>query len=518
MNYKTAVNITGFLVLFFLITIFYQAHLYLSLQQINGIIDHASYLDRMNIAVGVLIVTLLADLFILRAVEQALQKDEELNKKNLKNLQMLNDFYTILQETKGIKNISNVSLEFISKQLAASSASMYISNYKNMKMQLLGVYNRNINSSTKIIDMYAGVIGEAFSTGKIKMLDTKTVKIFAIPLIDNRKIIGVIELKFYSEISSLNLNQRQKTILKIITNTLIKELEDEQNQKYFKLIDKNVLLSSTNTNGEITFVSEAFCNATGYERKTLIGNTHQLLKHPDVTDNTFKGLWETIKCGKVWHKEIPNMKKDGSTYWAKTTVSPEFDFYGNIIGYDAIREDITDKKLIEKISITDSLTSLYNRRYFDKMFNKQINLAKRLNKTLIFGILDIDHFKQYNDTYGHQEGDETLKRVAVTIKKSLKRESDLVFRLGGEEFGILYFVEDEKDGDLIADNLRENIENLKIEHINNSASSYVTISCGLYIYKGENENTELIYKKADDLLYKAKQNGRNKVYTNIKKG
>ncbi|MEA3289138.1 MAG: sensor domain-containing diguanylate cyclase, partial [Campylobacterota bacterium] len=445
-----------------------------------------------------------------RKIEQKKIKED----KNIKNLELINDFYNILHFASGIKNISKVALEFISKQLNCYSASIYISNYKNMKLQLLGVYNRNIDKSTKIIDMYAGTIGEAFASKQIKTNIYKNRQVVAIPLIDNNKTIGVVELKFYSDIEEFKLNKQEKMVFKIITNVLLKEIEDEKNKKYFNLINKNVLLSSTNTDGEITFVSEAFCKATGYNKKELIGGTHQLLRDPDVDNKTFKGLWETIKSGKTWHKDIPNIKKDGSKYWAKTTITPEFDFYGNIIGYDAIREDITDKKLIEQISITDSLTSLYNRRYFDKMFIKQMNLAKRFSKTLIFGILDIDHFKQYNDTYGHQAGDETLKKVAKCLHGTLKREDDLVFRLGGEEFGVLYFVEEEKDGIAIAREINSNVEQLKIEHTKNSASSYVTISCGLYIYKGEDESTEQIYKKADDLLYKAKENGRNNIYFN----
>ena len=491
------VNISGFIALISFCVIFYQI------------------IPKSEITLYTFIFMVMIIFYFTRYFEKKVNKYEQQTILEIKDLKIVNKFYNILQSTKGIKDISNVSLEFLSKELDATCATLYISNHKNMKFQLLGVYNLNINTTPKIIDIYSGIKGEAFSSQKIKNYFSKDVNSFAIPLIDKYKTVGVIEVKFFNNIDKLQINEQQNTILKIITTTLVKELEDERNKKYFKLIDKNVLLSSTNTEGEITFVSDAFCKATGYDKKVLIGNTHQILRDSTIKNDVFKDMWKTIKNGKVWQKELPNIKKDGSIYWAKTTITPEFDFYGNIIGYDAIREDITDKKLIEKISITDALTSLYNRRYFDKTFKKQISLAKRIKKSLAFAILDIDHFKQYNDTYGHQAGDQTLKKVANSLSDTLKRDSDFVFRLGGEEFGILYFLEDNEDSSLIANSVIKNIENLKLEHINNSASSYVTISCGLYIYKGENEDCELIYKKADDLLYKAKQNGRNQVYLNI---
>ena len=514
MNYKLNINILSLLILSLVITIFYQADLYFSLKLDSALIDKNRYLQNMTFFMFLLIVISICILFVSRYFEKKIAISKKLNNKKIKELELINSFYKILQSANGIKKISKVSLKFISEHFEATSATIYIANYKNMKLQLLGAHNYNTKDSPKIIDMYAGVIGEAFSSQKIKRFTNYKITIFAIPLIDNRKTIGVIELKYFTDIKDLKLNDRENTILKIITNRLVKELEDEQNKKYFNLIDKYVLLTSTNTDGEITYASKAFCETSGYDKKSLIGNTHRILKHPDVPNKTFKELWNTIKKGNVWNKEIPNLKKDGTTYWAKTMISPEVDFFGNIIGYNAIREDITDKKLIEQISITDGLTSLYNRRHFDNLFKEKVNLAKRLKKKLAFCILDIDHFKQYNDTYGHQMGDTTLINVASSLQKSLKRESDLIFRLGGEEFGMLFFINDDKDGLFIANNVKKDIEELKIEHEKNSASKYVTVSIGLFICDGCDMDSETIYKITDDNLYKAKQTGRNQVYTN----
>ena len=129
--------------------------------------------------------------------------------------------------------------------------------------------------------------------------------------------------------------------------------------------------------------------------------------------------------------------------------------------------------------------------------------------------MDIDHFKQYNDTYGHQMGDDTLIKVAKCIKDSLNRDDDTCFRLGGEEFGILFKSSNKENALNFANIVRENIENLHIEHTGNSASSYVTISMGLICKKASDiEGDDIAYKQADDLLYKAKESGRNKVVAN----
>jgi diguanylate cyclase (GGDEF)-like protein/PAS domain S-box-containing protein len=259
-------------------------------------------------------------------------------------------------------------------------------------------------------------------------------------------------------------------------------------------------------------VSEEFCNLSQYPKEKLLGKTHRVLRHKDMPKEIFEDMWGTITKGEVWKGELKNRKKDGSFYWVSSVITPDCDINGNVIGYTALRHDITDRKKIEEIAITDGLTSLFNRRHFDAIFPQQLAIAKRSKKLLAFVLIDIDHFKQYNDTYGHQEGDVTLKLVATALKKTLNRTNDYTFRLGGEEFGLLYHIEHEEDGLTIANQAKVNVENLKIEHTGNSASKYVTISSGLYIIDLNDHSTlDDIYKKADDALYSAKQNGRNQV-------
>ncbi|EDZ62334.1 response regulator receiver (GGDEF/PAS/PAC domain) [Sulfurimonas gotlandica GD1] len=286
-------------------------------------------------------------------------------------------------------------------------------------------------------------------------------------------------------------------------------------KEYVRLVDKNIITSSTDLKGNITYASEAFAQISGYSKVELIGQSHSIVRHPDMPKSIYEDMWNTIKSGKTWSGEIKNRKKSGDYYWVKTSISPKYNNDNEHIGFTAIRQDISDKKMIEKISITDGLTNIYNRRHFDNLFPQIIKTSRRNNELVCFLIMDVDHFKQYNDTYGHQMGDGVLIDLATVLTNNLKRDDDYCFRLGGEEFGVLFKSDSKQKAEIIANKLRESIEDLKIEHKGNSASSFVTASVGLVCLKAQDIVDEAqVYKMADDLLYQAKENGRNKVCIN----
>jgi len=178
-----------------------------------------------------------------------------------------------------------------------------------------------------------------------------------------------------------------------------------------------------------------------------------------------------------------------------------------------LNKQLSDKVTeLETLSITDSMTGLYNRRHFEKVFVDEFNRAKRNNYRLVFAMLDVDHFKQYNDTYGHDNGDKVLIKIAEIMQKSTQRANEFAFRIGGEEFCIITSDMDDEVAFSFIDKLRLSIFDAKIEHSGNSASDYVTASFGVILIDNmENLTTEIIYKTADNALYKAKELGRNKI-------
>jgi len=159
----------------------------------------------------------------------------------------------------------------------------------------------------------------------------------------------------------------------------------------------------------------------------------------------------------------------------------------------------------------DALTGIHNRRFFNESMKRIISLLSRSNSLLSLLMIDIDFFKRYNDTYGHIEGDKCLKIVAQTLSKSITRSDDFVVRYGGEEFVVVLPNTDERGAQLIADKLLVNIRNRNIPHEQNDAAKCLTISIGATTGKVlHTHNVDDFVKKADELLYKSKQSGRNK--------
>jgi diguanylate cyclase (GGDEF)-like protein/PAS domain S-box-containing protein len=242
-----------------------------------------------------------------------------------------------------------------------------------------------------------------------------------------------------------------------------------------------VIISSTNKEGIIEEVSEAFCKISGYSKEELIGKSHNIVRHEDMSKEVYENMWKDLSAGKVWKGEIKNKNKKGDTYWVEAIIQPNYE-NDNFVGYTAIRTNITNKKIIEHLSITDELTQMYNRRYFNKIIEEELNRRKREKTFISFMMIDIDYFKKYNDTYGHQAGDKALQNIASVFKMSSKRSGDFVFRLGGEEFAMIFYAENKDKALDFATSIKEEIEGLKIEHKTSDVSEFITVSIGL-IYK-----------------------------------
>ena len=166
--------------------------------------------------------------------------------------------------------------------------------------------------------------------------------------------------------------------------------------------------------------------------------------------------------------------------------------------------------MLEKLSMYDGLTNIRNRRFFDETFEKTFSEIKRDKKSLAVLMIDIDFFKPYNDNYGHGQGDETLRKVAKALEKTIKRPTDFVARYGGEEFVIL-LKDINKDGvEAVANNLLNAVRELKITHEFSKIENYVTISIGASFYNSSSDITKLeLLLKADETLYNVKNSGRN---------
>lgn len=173
--------------------------------------------------------------------------------------------------------------------------------------------------------------------------------------------------------------------------------------------------------------------------------------------------------------------------------------------------ELANKRLQEMTRI-DGLTNIANRRCFEERYTEECMRSRREGSYLSMLLIDIDNFKPYNDNYGHQKGDQALIVIAQTLKNTLKRKTDIVARYGGEEFVALLPNTDSAGALVIGEQLRVAIQDLGIEHLHANAANVVTVSVGLYSHKVENINEcKNAIEKADQALYQAKDEGRNRV-------
>lgn len=171
---------------------------------------------------------------------------------------------------------------------------------------------------------------------------------------------------------------------------------------------------------------------------------------------------------------------------------------------------------LKMISIKDGLTGIANRRHFDEIMKKELKRSVRTKTELSLVLCDIDQFKLYNDSYGHQGGDDCLKSVAVAFAKVSNRPGDLAARYGGEEFAVILPETGSEGAKTVAETICKSIEALEIPHKVSTVSEYVTLSCGVASIKpGVNMDLETTIRElieaADRNLYKAKEAGRNQV-------
>ena len=293
----------------------------------------------------------------------------------------------------------------------------------------------------------------------------------------------------------------------------LKKLQTSLNDfaDYTNMIDNNIMMLSTSVDGAIISASNRFCTISGYTENELIGKHLDTLK-ADVEDKEiYENMMKSLAENKSWHGEFKNLSKTSNLYWLDVIVDAKLKD-NEVSSYNFIMHNITAQKQKEDMLYIDELTDTYNRKYFKDVFPRMIHNIKRNGGCVNFIILDIDDFKKYNELYGMAKADAALKKIAEKLKDSLRRPDDYCFRLGGDEFGLLYRSESEDEGYLYAQVLKKNIEMLKIKYEENKKYKVLTVSLGIVSRaKDRIQEEQEIYALTYEHLQKAKADGRNKV-------
>ncbi|MDH3354486.1 MAG: EAL domain-containing protein [Chromatiales bacterium] len=267
----------------------------------------------------------------------------------------------------------------------------------------------------------------------------------------------------------------------------------------------------TDSRGKILYVNNSFIEISGYSFQEVYGKSPSLLSAKLTPPGVYKELWETVLSGKTWAGELLNKRKNGQKYWERVSVKPLKDKSGKITNLLATKEDVTLKKNYEDELLFqanyDQLTNLPNRLLAMDRLKQSLNASQREDEVVALLMIDLDHFKNINDTLGHAVGDYVLVETASRFKLCV-REDDTVARLGGDEFLIIIpKIHNFHNAEIVAKKI---IKSLIKPFVHEGKELFVSPSIGVSITTAGNSQPDIMLRDADSAMYQAKKEGRNR--------
>lgn len=323
-------------------------------------------------------------------------------------------------------------------------------------------------------------------------------------------IIAIITFLLFSIALILPTLFRQKEMmqqLKLNENALKVSATVFQAHEAIMLIDSH---------RKILHVNQAFSDSMGYTDTDLSGAPVSFVYDKQQHDNSFyESYWDDIKQHGKWSGEFWNRKKNGDTFATRHTITAVSDEQNKVTHYVVFFSDITNEKLadkqVEQLAYFDPLTEMPNRRLLHQRLEHELSIAKRYHRIGVLLFLDLDRFKNINDSLGHSIGDDLLIQTAVRLQ-SLLRETDTAGRLGGDEFVILISAQDDSQAKALntARNIAKKItQTINIPYSIGKHELNISTSIGITLFNGIDATGEELIQKADTAMYQAKAAGRN---------
>lgn len=442
------------------------------------------------------------------------------------HLYLLNEIGRHLASGMQFVELAGLSVKLISERFGYPVVEVWISD-GGRQLSLLSDANRldplAADGNTALGDK--GLFVEALRTGQtIWVTDVSdeprhfkrfagTQSALSIPIISRGTAQGVLHIE---SLTSQPFHREDVTAMETVTSLLSHAMhglhlleQAKRSEEYLQAVLKasqDIAIISTDRQGYTITCSEGSERIFGYQPLEMRGRDILTLYTEESLVRGINDFLNGVTTDEIFKKDITELRRGDQHLFLNLRLHKVRNFRSSIIGFLAITRDITEtvrmeRKLLE-MSVTDELTGLFNQREFFNLLQREIEKFKRSQRPLSLCFFDLDKFKQYNDTYGHLEGDGVLKKVAEFIRKSIRQHLDLAFRYGGDEFTIIMSEVVPQKASLIAERIRSAVQ----EHFKKG----ITLSIGIApFYAGL--NLRQFVQTADQAMYQAKTKGGNRI-------
>lgn len=319
--------------------------------------------------------------------------------------------------------------------------------------------------------------------------------------------------------------QQKELLARITTHLTIRNLRralQASEVRYRSIVqDQTDLICRFTPDGGLTFVNAAYCRYVGKQAEAVWGTPFWSFILTDDRPKFQATLALLNQDTPVTSHECRGFRQNGQLRWQQWTLRSIFNNEGEVVEYQAVGQDITERKqaenalkeanqILEQLANIDGLTQVANRHHFEAKLIYSWQTSAQFQYPLSLILADIDYFKRFNDTYGHQAGDVCLRKIAEAINRAARRAADVVARYGGEEFAVILLNTDLEGANFVARAIQREVAYLQIKHERSKVADYVTLSLGIAtLVPSQTDTPTVLVEMADQAMYEAKKEGRN---------